>query len=158
MNFEIRFDSKIHNSNDLKGEKIFEKFDKNQFEICSITFDSTSIFLLFAFYKYLFKDALLLYCLFSNIQESTVKMSISIIFLDLHSSEIFIQGLDLQLVDAINPKGLPLNKNCNSSLTFDFLCSTSIRLAVNQLKRKERKKMIAHSIVTSPLVKLTLYK
>ena len=85
-------------------------------------------------------------------------MSISIIFLDLHSSEIFIQGLDLQLVDAINPKGLPLNKNCNSSLTFDFLCSTSIRLAVNQLKRKERKKMIAHSIVTSPLVKRTLYK
>ena len=30
------------NSIDSKGEKIFEKFDKNQFEIRSIRFDSTS--------------------------------------------------------------------------------------------------------------------
>ena len=68
----------------------------------------------------------------SNSQESAVKMSISIIFLDLLSffqllllhgaalgllrfpSASHSQGLDLQLVDAINPKGLPLyNKNCN---------------------------------------------
>ena len=63
----------------------------------------------------------------SNSQESAVKMSISIIFLNLLSffqllsstvkisiSASHCQGLDLQLVDAINPRGLPLyNKNCN---------------------------------------------
>ena len=37
-----RFDSKIYDSIDSKGEKKFEKFDKNQFEIRSIRFDSTS--------------------------------------------------------------------------------------------------------------------
>ena len=29
----VRFDLKIYNSNDLKGETIFEKFDKNHFKI-----------------------------------------------------------------------------------------------------------------------------
>ena len=32
----VRFDSKICDAIDSKGQKIFEKFDKNQFEICSI--------------------------------------------------------------------------------------------------------------------------
>ena len=32
----VPLDSKIYYSIDLKGEKMSEKFDKNQFEICSI--------------------------------------------------------------------------------------------------------------------------
>ena len=34
------FDSKICDSIDLKGQKIFEKFDENEYEILSIWFDS----------------------------------------------------------------------------------------------------------------------
>ena len=103
----------------------------------------------------------------SNSQESAVKMSISIIFLNLLSffqllsstvkisiSASHCQGLDLQLVDAINPKGLPLyNKNCNVMALwhFDFLCSMTVvlqfssdSLAVNQLEieRKKEKKSV----------------
>ena len=37
----VRFDSKICNSIDSKGKKIFKKFDENQFEIRSIRFDYT---------------------------------------------------------------------------------------------------------------------
>ena len=37
----VRFDSKIYDAIDSKGEKYFG-FDKNQFEIRSIRFDSTS--------------------------------------------------------------------------------------------------------------------
>ena len=41
--FEIRsIEFKNYDSIDSKGEKCFEKFDKNQFEIRSIRFDSTS--------------------------------------------------------------------------------------------------------------------
>ena len=36
------FNSKIYDLIDSKGERYFEKFDKNQFEIRSIRFDSTS--------------------------------------------------------------------------------------------------------------------
>ena len=36
----ISFDSKICDWIDSKGQKIFEKFDENQFEIRSIRFDS----------------------------------------------------------------------------------------------------------------------
>ena len=103
----------------------------------------------------------------SNSQESAVKMSISIIFLNLLSffqllsstvkisiSASHCQGLDLQLVDAINPRGLPLyNKNCNVMALwhFDFLCSMTVvlqfssdSLAVNQLEieRKKEKKSV----------------
>ena len=36
----VRYDSKICDSIGSKGQKIFEKFDKNLFEIRSIRFDS----------------------------------------------------------------------------------------------------------------------
>ena len=113
----------------------------------------------------------------SNSQESAVKMSISIIFLNLLSffqllsstvkisiSASHCQGLDLQLVDAINPRGLPLyNKNCNVMALwhFDFLCSMTVvlqfssdSLAVNQLeieRKKEKSQLIVVVPWTAPL-------
>ena len=104
-------------------------------------------------------------------------MSISIIFLNLLSffqllsstvkisiSASHCQGLDLQLVDAINPRGLPLyNKNCNVMALwhFDFLCSMTVvlqfssdSLAVNQLeieRKKEKNQFIVVVPWTAPL-------
>ena len=77
---------------------------------------------------------------FFQLLSSTVKISIS---------ASHCQGLDLQLVDAINPRGLPLyNKNCNVMALwhFDFLCSMTVvlqfssdSLAVNQLEIERKK-------------------